>query len=249
MSRQHVERMREVYNAFARRDLEAMTALAEKYPPAPGFEFESALTGQVYRGVEGALDLLRAVIHRPSRRGSARSQRANAPPSTPSGTNQRRRRAHRAPRRLASSFSANGTSRYRSIVIASTSHKTPSTSFNDRAGQLPQRHGGRDAGPDKAGDVDYEPAPLEAPEPRKIASAPALPSKASTSPKQAVRASTDATPSPSRPGSRAAPAVSGSWDRPPRRPRRLQVSTPVESSRLVQWRRRALASTARRGGS
>jgi len=52
------------------------------------------------------------------------------------------------------------------------------------------------------------------------------PRRPRTSRKQAVRASTAATPSPSRPGSRAAPAVSGSWDRPRRRPRRLQVSTP-----------------------
>jgi ketosteroid isomerase-like protein len=57
MSRQNVERMRELYEAFARRDLEALTALAERYPLAPGFEFESVLTGQVYRGVEGMLDL------------------------------------------------------------------------------------------------------------------------------------------------------------------------------------------------
>jgi ketosteroid isomerase-like protein len=58
MSQEYVERVRRFHEAFARRDLEALRAQAEKYPPAPGFEFESALTGQVYRGVEGALDLL-----------------------------------------------------------------------------------------------------------------------------------------------------------------------------------------------
>ena len=39
-----------------RRDIEALKALARELL-APGFEFESVLTGQVYRGTQGILDL------------------------------------------------------------------------------------------------------------------------------------------------------------------------------------------------
>jgi ketosteroid isomerase-like protein len=62
MSQENVERIRGFYEAIARRDLEAIKALAEKYPSAPGFEYESALTGQVYRGAQGLLDLVTDVV-------------------------------------------------------------------------------------------------------------------------------------------------------------------------------------------
>jgi ketosteroid isomerase-like protein len=54
MSRENVEGVRSIYEALARRDLGAIKALAEQYP---GFEFESVLTGEVYKGVQGVLDL------------------------------------------------------------------------------------------------------------------------------------------------------------------------------------------------
>jgi ketosteroid isomerase-like protein len=57
MSQENVERIRSAYDAVARRDIEALKALARDYPPAPGFEFDSVLTGQVYRGTQGILDL------------------------------------------------------------------------------------------------------------------------------------------------------------------------------------------------
>ena len=57
MSQENVERVRSAYDALARRDIEAIKALAREYPPAPGFEFESVLTGQVYGGTQGVLDL------------------------------------------------------------------------------------------------------------------------------------------------------------------------------------------------
>jgi len=57
VSQENVERVRSAYEALARRDIEAIKALAREYPPAPGFEFESVLTGQVYRGTQGVLDL------------------------------------------------------------------------------------------------------------------------------------------------------------------------------------------------
>ena len=58
MSQENVERIRGVYEAIARRDLGAIVALIEAYPPAPGFEFESGLTGQVYRGTQAVLNLV-----------------------------------------------------------------------------------------------------------------------------------------------------------------------------------------------
>ncbi|MFL5875683.1 MAG: nuclear transport factor 2 family protein [Solirubrobacteraceae bacterium] len=54
MSQENVEGVRSIYEALARRDLGAIKALAEQYP---GFEFESVLTGEVYKGVQGVLDL------------------------------------------------------------------------------------------------------------------------------------------------------------------------------------------------
>jgi hypothetical protein len=57
MSQENVEGVRSIYEALARRDLEAIKSLAEEHPPAPGFEFESVLTGEVYEGVQGMLDL------------------------------------------------------------------------------------------------------------------------------------------------------------------------------------------------
>ena len=57
MSQENLERIRSGYDALARRDIEALKALAREHPPAPGFEFESVLTGQVYRGTQGVLDL------------------------------------------------------------------------------------------------------------------------------------------------------------------------------------------------
>ena len=57
MSQANVERVRSAYEAANRRDIEALKALAREHPPAPGFEFESVLTGQVYRGTQEILDL------------------------------------------------------------------------------------------------------------------------------------------------------------------------------------------------
>ena len=56
MSQENVERVRSAYDALAHRDIEALKALARALL-APGFEFESVLTGQVYRGTQGILDL------------------------------------------------------------------------------------------------------------------------------------------------------------------------------------------------
>jgi ketosteroid isomerase-like protein len=57
MSQQNVELVRRAFEALARRDVDAVMALAEEHPPAPSFEFESVLTGQSYQGVHGMLDL------------------------------------------------------------------------------------------------------------------------------------------------------------------------------------------------
>jgi ketosteroid isomerase-like protein len=56
MSEENVEIVRMAYDAFARRNLEAIGAVMRKHV-APNAEFHSALTGQVYKGVQGAYDL------------------------------------------------------------------------------------------------------------------------------------------------------------------------------------------------
>ena len=56
MSEENVEVVRMGYEAMARRDLEAIDALVREHV-APDAEFESAMTGQVYRGAQGAKDL------------------------------------------------------------------------------------------------------------------------------------------------------------------------------------------------
>lgn len=56
MSQENVELVRRAYEAFARRDSEALDALGPELL-APDFEFESVLTGQVYTGAQGLRDL------------------------------------------------------------------------------------------------------------------------------------------------------------------------------------------------
>jgi ketosteroid isomerase-like protein len=56
MSRENVEVVREGYDNLVRRDMEAAEMMMQKHL-APNFEFESALTGQVYRGAQGIRDL------------------------------------------------------------------------------------------------------------------------------------------------------------------------------------------------
>ena len=56
MSRKNLETVRIAYESFARRDLDAIDALMREHV-APDAEFESALTGQTYKGTEGAHDL------------------------------------------------------------------------------------------------------------------------------------------------------------------------------------------------
>jgi ketosteroid isomerase-like protein len=56
MSEENVEIVRMGYQAMARRDLEAIDALVREHV-APDAEFESAMTGQVYKGAQGARDL------------------------------------------------------------------------------------------------------------------------------------------------------------------------------------------------
>ena len=56
MSEENVEIVRMGYETFGRRDLEAMDAFMRDHV-MPDAEFESALTGQVHRGAEGARDL------------------------------------------------------------------------------------------------------------------------------------------------------------------------------------------------
>jgi ketosteroid isomerase-like protein len=56
MSEENVEIVRMGYDAFARRDLDAIGAVMRKHV-APNAEFESVLTGQIYTGVQGAYEL------------------------------------------------------------------------------------------------------------------------------------------------------------------------------------------------
>jgi ketosteroid isomerase-like protein len=56
MSQENVEMLRRVFEALVRRDSEALDALVQEYV-APDFEFESVLTGQVYKGAQGVRDL------------------------------------------------------------------------------------------------------------------------------------------------------------------------------------------------
>ena len=56
MSEENVEVVRKVHEAIARRDGEALDALAREYL-AQDFEFASVLTGQVYKGVQRGWDL------------------------------------------------------------------------------------------------------------------------------------------------------------------------------------------------
>jgi ketosteroid isomerase-like protein len=56
MSQENVEVVREGYDNLARRDMEAAEVMMQKHL-ARNFVFESALTGQVYRGAQGIRDL------------------------------------------------------------------------------------------------------------------------------------------------------------------------------------------------
>jgi ketosteroid isomerase-like protein len=56
MSQENVEVVRRGYEAFVQRDMEAIEAIGQEHL-APDFEFESVLTGQVYRGAEGTREL------------------------------------------------------------------------------------------------------------------------------------------------------------------------------------------------
>jgi ketosteroid isomerase-like protein len=56
MSEENVEIVRAGYEAVARRDMDAIAALIREHV-APDFEFESAMTAQVYRGAQGVRDL------------------------------------------------------------------------------------------------------------------------------------------------------------------------------------------------
>ena len=51
MSRENVEVVRSGYEAFVRRDVQALDPFAQRYL-APDFEFESVMTGQVYKGAQ-----------------------------------------------------------------------------------------------------------------------------------------------------------------------------------------------------
>ena len=57
MSQENVQVVRAVYEAIARRDREALDAILREHL-APDFEFEAALTGATYKGVDGLLELL-----------------------------------------------------------------------------------------------------------------------------------------------------------------------------------------------
>jgi ketosteroid isomerase-like protein len=57
MSQENVELVRAVYEAIARRDREALDAILREHV-APDFEFEAALTGATYKGVDGLWELL-----------------------------------------------------------------------------------------------------------------------------------------------------------------------------------------------
>jgi ketosteroid isomerase-like protein len=56
MSQENVEIVRVGLQAFARRDIEAMDAFMREHV-APDAEFESVMTGQVYKGAQGARDM------------------------------------------------------------------------------------------------------------------------------------------------------------------------------------------------
>jgi ketosteroid isomerase-like protein len=56
MSQTNVEVVRLGFQAFARRDIEAMDAFMREHV-APDAEFESVMTGQVYKGAQGARDM------------------------------------------------------------------------------------------------------------------------------------------------------------------------------------------------
>ena len=57
MSQENVEVVRAAYEAIARRDREALEALLTERL-APDFEFDAALTGATYRGVDGFWELV-----------------------------------------------------------------------------------------------------------------------------------------------------------------------------------------------
>jgi ketosteroid isomerase-like protein len=57
MSAENVEIMRTAYDAIARRDRETLDAILRERL-APDFEFEAALTGATYRGLDGFWELL-----------------------------------------------------------------------------------------------------------------------------------------------------------------------------------------------
>jgi ketosteroid isomerase-like protein len=57
MSAENVEIMRSAYDAIARRDRETLDAILRERL-APDFEFEAALTGATYRGLDGFWELL-----------------------------------------------------------------------------------------------------------------------------------------------------------------------------------------------
>jgi ketosteroid isomerase-like protein len=57
MSAENVEIMRTAYEAIARRDRETLDAILRERL-APDFEFEAALTGATYRGLDGFWELL-----------------------------------------------------------------------------------------------------------------------------------------------------------------------------------------------
>jgi ketosteroid isomerase-like protein len=57
MSQENVELVRSAYEAIARRDREALAAILTDHL-APEFEFEAALTGATYKGVDALWELL-----------------------------------------------------------------------------------------------------------------------------------------------------------------------------------------------
>jgi ketosteroid isomerase-like protein len=57
MSQENVEVVRAVYDAIGRRDREALDAILREHL-APTFEFEAALTGATYKGVDGFWEML-----------------------------------------------------------------------------------------------------------------------------------------------------------------------------------------------
>ena len=57
MSAENVEIMRTAYDAIARRDRETLDAILRERL-APDFEFEAALTGATYKGLDGFWELL-----------------------------------------------------------------------------------------------------------------------------------------------------------------------------------------------